>query len=139
MKCQSFEVQLIVAVTFVACNAFVRVWKRSWVPLVLISMAHQPVFVLLPISSKRPSDPGPLPELVVVLFQSGLYQNRTVPLRQLILAIWFVSTSRYLILAVVFVSTSRAYPFQLVTPKTFVKEIGNCPCSPTQVFVLLKR
>src|SRR5437660_7204338 len=119
----------------------VCVRKANCVPLVLIKRDHQPFvagLLLLPISNSLPSAPGPVPELVVLLFQSGLYQKRTLPLRQLTLAARLASTSLYSNRATL-VSISTAFPFQPAIEKRLLESFGNWPCSPIQVFVLKRQ
>src|SRR5262245_26856445 len=108
----------MVVSTLVLATPLVWVLRLSCVPSPLTSSAHHPSTngtVFVPSSIKRPSLWGPVPELVVVLFQDGLNQNLTVPLRQLIFADKLGSTSRYRKWATVLLSINTAFPFQLVT------------------------
>src|SRR5437016_2706919 len=99
---------------------------------------HQPlVEPFVPNSISLASFVGPLPELVVELFQSGLNQKRILPLRQTMFAKQaFDSTSRYTNHAGALVLILIAFELNPETMFRLVKDKGTWPWSPTQLVEL---
>src|SRR5579871_1812399 len=106
-----------------------------FVPPDPISNDHQPFEAGMPTSMKRPSFCGPSPPAPTLL-QPGLNRNSTVPLRRLILALPFASTSRYIKTTPLVLSRIAPLVHKSVTPTTLLTTNGNWPPLPIQLFVL---